>query len=73
MFAVYSDDPNDFANNGREELETALKAAGVTYEIKVYPGTQHAFHNDTSPRWNEEQALAAWNDALAWFARYVRG
>ena len=44
----------------------------VTFEIKVYPDTQHAFHNDTSPRWNEEQALAAWNDTVAWFRTYVK-
>ena len=57
VFGVYSDDPDDFANEGREELIAALEEAGVTFEIKVYPDTQHAFHNDTSPRWNEEQAL----------------
>jgi len=73
VFGVYSSDPNDFANNGRDELEQALQAAGVTYEIKVYPDTQHAFHNDTGPRWNPEQAQAAWNDTLAWFQQYVRG
>ena len=71
VLGVYSDDPNDFANRGREELEAALAAAGATFEIRVYPDTQHAFHNDTSPRWNEEQALAAWNDTVAWFAEYV--
>ena len=71
VLGVYSDDPNDFANEGRAELEQALEAAGVTFEIKVYPNTQHAFHNDTGPRWNEEQALAAWNDTVAWFAEYV--
>nr|PZN66548.1 MAG: dienelactone hydrolase family protein [Sphaerobacter thermophilus] len=73
VLGVYSSDPNDFANNGRDELEQALQAAGVTYEIKVYPDTQHAFHNDTGPRWNPEQAEAAWNDTLAWFEQYVRG
>ncbi|MDI3340565.1 MAG: dienelactone hydrolase family protein [Sphaerobacter sp.] len=71
VFGVYSSDPNDFANNGRDELEAALQAAGVTYEIKVYPDTQHAFHNDTGPRWNPQQAQAAWQDTLAWFARYL--
>ena len=70
---VYSDDPDDFANRGREELEAALAAAGVTFEIPVYPDTQHGFHNDTSPRWNEEQALAAWNDTVDWFATYLQG
>jgi carboxymethylenebutenolidase len=71
VFGVYSDDPDDFANEGRDELVAALEKAGVTFEIEVYPDTQHAFHNDTSPRWNEEQALAAWNDTVAWFATYV--
>jgi carboxymethylenebutenolidase len=72
VFGVYSDDPEDFANEGREELIAALEEAGVTFEIAVYPDTQHAFHNDTSPRWNEEQALAAWNDTVAWFETYVK-
>jgi len=72
VFGVYSDDPDDFANKGRDELVAALEEAGVTFEIEVYPDTQHAFHNDTSPRWNEEQALAAWNDTVAWFETYVK-
>ena len=73
VYGVYSDDPKDFANEGRAELEAALTEAGVTFEIAVYPDTQHAFHNDTGPRWNEAQALAAWNDTVAWFAQYVKG
>jgi len=71
MLGIYSDDPEDFANEGREELEAALTAAGVTHQFNIYPGTQHAFHNDTGPRYNPEQAEAAWNDTLAWFAEYV--
>ena len=73
VYGVYSDDPDDFANEGREELEAALAEAGVTFEIAVYPDTQHAFHNDTGARWNEEQALAAWTDTVAWFEQYVKG
>lgn len=73
VFAVYSDDPDDFANNGRDELNAALEDAGVTFEFKVYPDTQHAFHNDTGQRYNEDQANAAWNDMLAWFAQYLGG
>ncbi len=72
VFGVYSDDPEDFANEGLEELIAALEEAGVTFEIEVYPDTQHAFHNDTGPRWNEEQALEAWNDTVAWFETYVK-
>jgi carboxymethylenebutenolidase len=69
---VYSDDPEDGANEGLEELTAALEAAGVTFQINIYPDTQHAFHNDTGPRWNEEQALQAWNDTVAWFETYVK-
>lgn len=71
VLGVYSDDPDDFANNGRDALVAALEEAGITFEINVYPGTQHAFHNDTGQRYNEEQATAAWNDMLAWFGQYL--
>jgi carboxymethylenebutenolidase len=71
VLGVYSDDPGDFANEGRDDLEAALRAAGIAYQFKVYPGTQHAFNNDTGPRYNEQQAIAAWNDTLAWFAQYL--
>ena len=71
VLGVYSDDPGDFANEGRDDLDAALKTAGITYQINIYPGTQHAFNNDTSQRYNQEQALAAWADSLAWFAQYL--
>ncbi len=71
ILGIYSDDPNDFANEGQADLIAALEAAGITHQINVYPGTQHAFHNDTGQRYNEEQALAAWRDTVAWFAQYV--
>lgn len=71
VIGVYSDDPNDFANNGRDALVKALQAAGVTFEIKVYPNTGHAFNNDTGSRYNEQASLAAWSDVTAWFARYL--
>jgi carboxymethylenebutenolidase len=72
VLGIYSDDPDDFANEGLEELTAALEDAGVTFQINIYPDTQHAFHNDTSPRWNEEQALQAWSDTVAWFETYVK-
>jgi carboxymethylenebutenolidase len=71
VLGVYSDDPGDGANEGRDELVAALEAAGVTFEIKDYPNTQHAFHNDTGQRYNPDAAQAAWSDTVAWFARYV--
>lgn len=56
---------------GIPDLEAALKAAGTTYEIKIYPGVNHAFHNDTGDRYDETQATQAWNDTLAWFAGHM--
>jgi carboxymethylenebutenolidase len=72
IFAIYaSDDPG--VNASRDALEPALKQANVNYQFKSYPNTQHAFNNDTGPRYNQEQALVAWKDMLDWFARYVKG
>lgn len=71
VLGIYSSDPSDGANEGRDDLEAALTAAGVTFEFVIYPGTQHAFNNDTGQRYNEEQALQAWADTLAWFRQYV--
>lgn len=49
----------------------ALADTDVRHELKVYPGVDHAFHNDTGERYNEAQATAAWNDTMDWFGRYV--
>ena len=46
---------------------------GCLHQANIYPDTQHAFHNDTGQRYNEEAALAAWQDTVAWFAEHVRG
>jgi len=73
MLGIYSDDPDDFANEGRDDLDAALAEAGITYEIRVYPETQHAFHNDTGQRYNPEQAEIAWNDTLAWLGDHLQG
>jgi carboxymethylenebutenolidase len=71
VLGVYSADPNDAANNRRDELDQALTAAGATHKFNVYPNTRHAFHNDTGPAYNQEQALAAWGDMIGWFKQYL--
>lgn len=53
--------------------EAALKSNGVTYEGYIYPGTQHGFNNDTTPRFDEASAKLAWTRTVAWFNKYVRG
>jgi carboxymethylenebutenolidase len=53
--------------------EAALKSAGVKFEAHKYPGTQHGFNNDTTPRFDEAQAKVAWGRTLALFNRTLRG
>jgi len=47
--------------------ESALKAARVPHEAHVYPGTQHGFHNNSTPRYKEEAAKLAWDRTIALF------
>ena len=49
------------------DYETALKAAGVSYEAHVYPGVNHGFHNDTTPRYDKAAAELSWERTLAFF------
>ena len=56
---------------GIPAYEAALKAAGVKFEVHVYPKTEHGFHNDTTPRYDEAAAKLAWSRVLAWFKQYL--
>jgi carboxymethylenebutenolidase len=58
-------------NASQATADAALTAAGLEHEIKVYPGVDHAFFNDTGGRYNAEQAAAAYADVLAWLGRYL--
>ena len=63
----YAENDN-FVNPGVAGFEATLKSAGVSYTKYVYPGTQHAFHNDTAgARYNKEAAELAWSRTLAFF------
>ncbi len=53
-------------------FEEALKAAKVSYERHLYPGTQHGFNNDTTPRYDAAAAKLAWERTLAFFNKHVR-
>lgn len=48
-------------------FEAALKAAGRPYQAYVYPGTQHGFHNNSTPRYHEASAKLAWDRTIAFF------
>ncbi|WP_028275288.1 dienelactone hydrolase family protein [Arthrobacter sp. I3] len=70
VFGVYAE-LDQRITRAMPALRDALAKTAVPYELKVYPGVDHAFHNDIGERYNQEQATAAWNDTLAWFAKYV--
>lgn len=52
-------------------FEAALKAASVAYEVHSYPGTQHGFHNNSTPRFNEAAAKLSWDRTVAHFKKYL--
>ncbi len=54
-------------NEGWPAYETALKAAGTTYEAFIYPGVNHGFHNDSTPRYDEAAADLAWQRTVDFF------
>jgi carboxymethylenebutenolidase len=58
-------------NAGYPAYEAALKAAGVKYQIHRYPGTQHGFHNDSTPRYDKAAAELSWERTLAHFRTYL--
>jgi len=60
-------------NAGWPPYEAALKAAGVRYEGFVYPGTEHGFNNNTTPRYDSAAAALAWQRTLALFRRTLAG
>jgi len=51
--------------------EAALKASGVKYEAHIYPGTQHGFHNNSTPRYHEASAKLAWDRTIAFFKKHL--
>ena len=59
-------------DSGIPAIEEAMKANNKIYEKIVYPNADHAFNNDTGTRYNAEAAKDAWEQALAWFEKYVR-
>ena len=59
-------------NRMRPEFEAALKAAGVAHEMHVYPGTQHGFHNNSTPRYDAVAAQLSWDRTLAFFERHLK-
>ena len=58
-------------NEGWPEYEKALKANNKIYQAYIYPGVNHGFHNDSTPRYDQAAAELAWQRTLAWFNKYL--
>ncbi|MDI3361840.1 MULTISPECIES: YghX family hydrolase [Lelliottia] len=59
-------------NEGWPAYEAALKANNKVYEAWIYPGVNHGFHNDSTPRYDEAAAELAWKRTLGWFEKYLK-
>ena len=69
---VHLAENDDRINAAWPEYEAALKAAHAKLEVHRYPGTQHGFNNDTTPRYDDAAAKLAWKRTLAFFNRVLR-
>jgi len=68
---IQSAEVDERINAAWPAYETALKAANVRYERFQYPGTQHGFNNDTTPRYDANAAKLAWERTLAHFKKHL--
>ncbi len=63
---------DDRINAGIDEIVAAMEQNNKVFEKIIYPGAEHAFHNDTNPdRYHPEAAAQAWQRALAWLRRWL--
>ena len=70
---IHYAEKDDRINAGIADYEAALKANGVKYQIFRYPGTQHGFNNDTTPRYDKAAATLAWQRTIEFFTANLRG
>ena len=62
----------DFTARSGRVLEGALTEKGIVHDIKIYPGAQHSFFNDTRSAYNKEAAEDSWRRVLAHFGERLR-
>lgn len=70
VLAIYGEQ-DERVNASRDRAEAALKAAGLTYQIRTFAGAGHAFFNDTGPRYNAEAAQQAYGEVLDWYGQHL--
>lgn len=69
MLQYAQDDPR--VNATRKEYEEALQAHNKDFISYSYEGTRHGFHNNSTPRYNKEQAEIAWNRTIEFFQKHL--
>jgi carboxymethylenebutenolidase len=69
---IHYADNDDRVNAGWPAYETALKASNVAYTMYRYPGTQHGFNNDTTPRYDRAAATLAWQRTIEFLNKNLR-
>jgi carboxymethylenebutenolidase len=70
---IHYAEKDDRINAGIPAFEHALAAHKVRYQLFVYPGTQHGFNNDTTPRYDQAAADLAWSRTLEFLEKNLRG
>lgn len=71
LMIQYAED-DKWVNALKADYQAALEKHGKTFEMHVYPGTRHGFHNNSTPRFNEQQADLSWQRTLAFFDKHLR-
>jgi carboxymethylenebutenolidase len=70
VLAIYAGN-DERVNTTRDRAVAALDAAGLTYEVQTYDGVDHAFFNDTGPRYDATAAAQAYERVIDWFSRHL--
>ena len=68
---IYGGPRHKGRTRSRDAATAALEAAGLEHEIRTFEGADHAFFNDTGPRYDAEAAAEAYNALLAWFGQHL--
>jgi carboxymethylenebutenolidase len=68
---IHHAEHDERVNAGWPAYEGALKKAGVDYTEYTYEGTNHGFHNDTTPRFDESAAQLAWQRTIEFFRKHL--
>lgn len=73
LLLIHYAENDERINKGWPAYEEALKAHGKQYEMHMYPATNHGFHNDTTPRYDDAAAKLAWQRTVDFFNKHLRG